>query len=92
MGKMSELEERVLRLIGLIRKLGKDNQELRDRNTALQKKIDEGIKSLSQAGVKDQLINQLKGELEALKEKQVVARSRVNEMLEHLDRMNLRGE
>ena len=92
MGKLSELEENINKLIELTRKLKTEKHELEKRNQSLQVKIDEGIKSLSQAEVKDQLIKQLKNEVEFLKQKQETAKARVMEMINYIGRLDLKEE
>lgn len=79
---IDRLEEKVKLLVGMIDRLRADNARAADENTRLARELDGMRARLAEAeGVAP--------ELTALKEERDVIRSRVNEMLQQIEALNL---
>ena len=87
--RLKLLEEKVNKIMELMVKLKKENEELAAKNLTLQTKLDEKEKAVMQLAEESGTLQSLKEENESLKQDKEIVHSKVDEILAQLEEMDV---
>ncbi|MEK6681279.1 MAG: hypothetical protein AABY79_04855 [Nitrospirota bacterium] len=92
MEKIEELEERVLKLIVLVRKLKEGREKLEKRMEVLEEDLTKKMDELSALQKQMAPLKQMEDDFNKLKEERVLIRTKVENILSELESVDLTGE